>query len=113
MSVRSILLSFASENGVSVDEAASCLHDEIDSVLGAYTRECEVYASACESVLAENPAITKEALVPMVAMALSKGSPASFPETLRSVGEFVSINYVGKRGRRKEGDTSARLTKRA
>lgn len=112
MSVRSLLLGFASENGVSVDEAAASLHDAIEDTLSVYKRECERFSSACEAILAENPAITKEALSPMVAMSLTVGNPAAFPETLRAVTEFVGLSYVGKRGRRKEGDTSVRLTKR-
>ena len=112
MSIRSLILSLASESGVSLDEAAETLHDQIDSVVSAYKHECETYAAACDTVISESPSVTKEALAPMVAMSLSKGNPAAFPETLRAVTEFVNITYVGKRGRRKEGDTSVRLTKR-
>lgn len=112
MNVRSLLLSLASESGLSLDEACDSLHQQIDETVTAYKHECERFSVACEAVIAENPAITKEALSPMVAMSLSKGNPASFPETLRAVSEFVNISYVGKRGRRKEGDNSVRLSKR-
>ena len=112
MSIRSLILSVASESGLSLEEAAASLHEEIESTVSAYKRECERFSTACEAVIAESPSVTKEALAPMVAMSLSKGSPASFPETLRAVSEFVNITYVGKRGRRKEGDNSVRLTKR-
>ena len=111
MSIRSLLLSVAAESGLSLDEAASALHQQVDSAVSQYRHESETFQSACDTVLSENPSITKEALIPMVAMAVSK-NPADFPATLRSVGEFVDLTYVGKRGRRKEGDNSPRLSKR-
>ena len=112
MSIRGLILSVASESGLSLDEAALSLHEQIDNVVSAYKHECETYAAACDAVIADSPAVTKEALAPMVAMSLSKGNPAAFPETLKAVSEFVNITYVGKRGRRKEGDNSVRLSKR-
>jgi hypothetical protein len=113
MSIRSLLLSFATDNSVSLDESADALHSEIDNTVNEYKRECEVFADACESVIAENPSVTKESLSPMAAMFLTKNSPAAFPDTLRAVTEYVNLAYVGKRGRRKAGDDSVRLAKRA
>ena len=112
MSIRSLLLAFAAENNVSLDAAADSLHASVDHSLSQYKVESERFQQACDSVLADSPTVTKEALVPMVAMQLTKGNPASFPEVLRAVGEFVAITYVGKRGRRRAGDESVRLSKR-
>jgi len=113
MSIRSLLVSFATDNAVSVDESAHALHSQVDNAVDEYKRECEVFAGACESVIAENQSVTKESLSPMAAMLLTKDSPDKFPDTLRAVTEYVNLAYVGKRGRRKAGDDSVRLTKRA
>ena len=68
MSIRGLILSVASESGLSLDEAADSLHEQIDNVVSAYKHECETYAAACDAVIADSPAVTKEALAPMVAM---------------------------------------------
>ena len=112
MSVRSILLAFAADNNVSLDSAADSLHASVDNALCQYKAEGETFQAACDDVLNESPSITKEALVPMVAMALTRDNPGSFPEVLRSVSEYVALTYVGKRGRRRAGDETSRLSKR-
>ena len=112
MSIRSLLLAFAADNHVSLDDAAASLHDAIDNEVSVYKAESERFAAACDAVIADNPTVTKEALAPMVAMSLAGTNPAAFPETLRAVSEFVALTYIGKRGRRSADDTSVRLTKR-
>jgi hypothetical protein len=112
MSIRSLLLAFAADNNVSVECAAQSLHSSVDVALEQYKAEGELFQAACDDVLTESPSITKEALVPMVAMALTRNNPGSFPEVLRSVSEYVALTYVGKRGRRRAGDETARLSKR-
>lgn len=112
MSIRSMILAFATENNVSLDSAADSIHASIDAELEQYKVESERFQQACDDILADSPSITKEALAPMAAMQLSKGNPSGFPEVLRSVAEFVTLTYVGKRGRRRAGDESVRLSKR-
>lgn len=112
MSIKSMILSFAADNKVTLTEAANAVHDEIDNFVETYKRESAVFAAACDKVIAENPSVSKESLAPMVAMALSANNPAAFPSTLKSVSEFVDLTYVGKRGRRAADDNSVRLTKR-
>lgn len=112
MSIRSLILSFAADSKCTLDEAAEAIHAEIDNTVVQYKGECEAYQTACDEILDENPSVTKEALIPMVAMKLSGSNPAKFAETLRGVGEYVNLTYVGKRGRRKADDTSARLSRR-
>ena len=113
MSIRSLLLSFAAEAKCSLDEAAEALHAAVDSEATKYKSDCEAFQTACDAVISENPTVTKEALIPMVAMSLTKGNPASFAKVLGDVGEYVNLTYIGKRGRRAADDTSVRLTKRA
>lgn len=111
--LRSLLLSVARENGISVDDAANSLHTEIEDVLSAYKAESEKFASVCENVIAENPSVSKEALPGMVAMQICANNPTAFPRILKSVSEYVDLTYTGKRGRRSADDNSVRLFKKA
>lgn len=112
MTIRNLIIAWASENKCSVDEAADALHSALDAEVTAYKRESEVYGAACDAVIADTPAISKEALPGAVAFRLAQGNPASFASTLAKVTEYVGLTYTGKRGRRAAGDESVRLTKR-
>lgn len=111
--LRNVIIAFASDNKLTLDEATSALHEALDAAASQYKSECETFAVACDAAIDEDPTLTKESLPALVAMKLSGKNPAAFPATLKAVSEYVSLTYVGKRGRRAADDNSVRLTKRA
>ena len=110
--VRALLVATATFHKCSVSEASTILQSEVIEAAQNYAEEAVVFNDACEAVISENPTIAKGDLHTFVAMRLAMGDMVRFASLLEPVKEYVNLTYAGKRGRRKEGDTSVRLTKR-
>lgn len=110
--IRTLLVATATANKCSVSEASTILQSEVVNEAKKYAEDSATFEVACDAVIAEKPTVSKGDLPTFAAMHLANGDMTVFANLLEEVREFVNLTYDGKRGRRKDGDLSVRLTKK-
>ena len=110
--VRALLIATATLHKCSVSEASTLLQSYVIEAAHDYAIEAVEFEAACDAVIAEKPTVAKGDLPTFAAMRIAGSDMTRFASILDPVREFVNLTYAGKRGRRKDGDMTVRLTKR-